>query len=196
MAMSVASTRILAVLVPDLPLLPQSRSLSREKKSLSHDPTTFSQEASQNEENRNGHVDLNKPEGDSITTTNAMVFDNVPKDAKNCRLMWKSVTRNDNNVFFVLGQGKAWVRQLNGFPTKEEGVSFNSLKKYQDSQAEWEPSLDFTGGPANPGVHDGPYVKCAEQIGLELKGSDQGEQHNRIFIAISDTTGLYLTYEL
>lgn len=153
-------------------------------------------EALRDEEDSSSHVDLEKPEGSGITKTTAMVFENVPKGAKNCRIMWRSAARNDRSVFFVEGQGQAWVRQLNGFPTKPERVTFDGLKKYQDPEAEWSAGLDFTGWPESPGTHNGPYVNCAERIGIELKGSDQGEALNQVYIVLTDTDGIYLTYEL
>lgn len=153
-------------------------------------------EAQHNVQDQVPHVDLNKPKGSRITTTNALVFDNVPAGAKNCRLNWRSTSPNDENNFTVAGQGQALHRQLNGFPGKDEIVSYDGLKKYQNPEAVWSSSLDFTGWPENPRDHIGPAVECGEQVGLELKGSDEGEQENRVFITLTETNGFYLTYEL
>jgi hypothetical protein len=154
-------------------------------------------EAQHNVQDPVPHVDLNKPKGSATTTTNAMVFDNVPAGAKNCQLKWRSTETNGENMFTVAGNGQAWSRQLNGFPTKEEIVSFDGLKKYQDPEAEWKASLDFTGWTESPGDHTSTTLKCAEQVAIELKGSDEPlEQENRVFITLTETNGLYLTYEL
>ncbi|KAL1610474.1 hypothetical protein SLS60_002142 [Paraconiothyrium brasiliense] len=153
-------------------------------------------EAQHNVQDEVPHVDLNKPVDSRTTTTNAMVFDNVPTGAKNCRLRWRSTESNDGNSFFVKGNGQAWHRQLTGFPTKEEIVSYDGLKPYQDPEADWSPSLDFTGWPESPADHIGPALKCGEQVAVELKGSDDGEQENRIFITLTETNGFYLTYDL
>ncbi|KAJ4296489.1 hypothetical protein N0V90_006534 [Kalmusia sp. IMI 367209] len=154
-------------------------------------------EAQHNVQDQVPHVDLNKPKGSRTTTTNALVFDNVPTGAKNCHLNWRSTKPNGENVFTVKGQGQAWHRQLNGFPTKSEIVSYDGLKKYQDPTAEWKPSLDFSFWPEQePRDHRGPSVECAEQVAVELKGNDEGEQENRVFITLTETNGFYLTYEL
>lgn len=154
-------------------------------------------EAQHNVEDPVPHVDLNKPKDSKTTTTNAMVFDNIPAGAKNCQLRWRSTTQDDANNFFVKGSGQAWSRQLNGFPTEDEIVSYDGLKKYQDPEAEWKASLDFTGWTDSPGSHGGPSLKCGEQVALELKGADEPlDQENRVFITLTETNGFYLTYEL
>ena len=154
-------------------------------------------EAQHNVQDQVPHVDLNKPKDSATTTTNAMVFDNVPAGARNCQLKWRSTEMNGENMFTVAGNGQAWSRQLSGFPTKEEIVSFDGLKKYQDPEAEWKSSLDFTGWTESPGDHTSTALKCAEQVAIELKGSDEPlEQENRVFITLTETNGLYLTYEL
>ncbi|ORY12759.1 hypothetical protein BCR34DRAFT_563323 [Clohesyomyces aquaticus] len=154
-------------------------------------------EAQHNVEDKVPHVDLNKPADSSITTTNAMVFDNVPAGAKNCQLHWRSTAPNDENSFTVAGSGAAFSRQLLGFPSGDEIVSFDGLKKYQDPNAKWSQSLDFTGWTEMPGSHTGPRLNCATQVALELKGSDgPADQENRVFITLTETNGFYLTYEL
>ncbi|KAF2727562.1 hypothetical protein EJ04DRAFT_517179 [Polyplosphaeria fusca] len=153
-------------------------------------------EAQHNVQDQVPHVDLNKPEGSRTTTTNAMVFDNVPAGAKNCQLKWRSTAPNDENNFTVSGNGQAWHRQLLGFPSGNEIVSYDGLKKYQDPNAEFSPSLDFTGWPELPGDHTGPTLNCAEQVAVELKGSDEGDQVNRVFMTLTETNGFYLSYEL
>jgi hypothetical protein len=153
-------------------------------------------EAMHNVEDKVGHVDLNKPEGSRTTTTNAMVFDDVPAGAKNCQLKWRSVAPSDGNSFTVAGNGQAWHRQLLGFPSGNELVSFEGIKKYQDTSKDFSPSLDFTGWTTIPGDHVGPTLKCDKQVAVELKGSDDGDQENRIFITLTDVNGFYLSYEL
>lgn len=149
-----------------------------------------------NTQDKVGHVDINKPANSKVTTTNAMVFDNVPAGAKNCQLKWRSTLPNDRNQFTVNGNGQAWHRQLKGWPTDKEVVSFDGLKKYQDKKAEWKLSIDFTGWQQQPGDHIGPSVRCEKQVGIELKGSDKGNQENRVVITHTETNGFYLTYDL
>ncbi|PVH97844.1 hypothetical protein DM02DRAFT_616229 [Periconia macrospinosa] len=151
-----------------------------------------------NVQDKTGHIDLNKPAGSRITTTNALVFDNVPKDAKNCRLMWRTVKPDETNSFRVDGNGQAWTRQLTGFPTGTEKdlVSFDGLKKYQDPNAQWSP-LDFTGGENDHSERTAQSLKCAEQIGLEMTGSDGGDEELiRIFMTLGEKNGVYLKYDL
>jgi hypothetical protein len=140
------------------------------------------------------HVDLQKPKGSRTTTTNAMVFENVPTGAKNCRLNWRNTIPNMDNIFSVVGAGQAWHRQLLGFPDGKT-LPFH-LNPYRDPSATWSPSLDFTGWPGSPGDHLGPALKCGSQVAIELKGSDEGEQENRVFITLTETNGFYLSYEL
>ncbi|KAF9740435.1 hypothetical protein PMIN06_009547 [Paraphaeosphaeria minitans] len=153
-------------------------------------------EAQHNVQDQVGHVDLNKPEGSAITTTNALVFDDVPAGAKNCNLNWRSTVSNDENNFTVKGAGQAYTRQLTGFPAKSEIVSYDGLKKYQDPSAQWTLSLDFTGWTEQPTSHRGPGLACGSQVAVEIKGSDEGEGENRVFITLTETSGFYLTYEL
>ena len=100
-------------------------------------------------------------------------------------------------MFSVAGNGLVSSRQLTGFPSSDELVSFDGLKKYQDPEAEWKAGMDFTGWTEIPGDHTGPALECAEQVAVELKGSDEPlEQENRVFITLTETNGLYLSYEL
>ncbi|KAF2444623.1 hypothetical protein P171DRAFT_443626 [Karstenula rhodostoma CBS 690.94] len=152
--------------------------------------------AQHNVQDKVPHVDLNKPAGSATTTTNALVFDNVPAGAKNCILNWRSTAPTDENNFTVNGSGQAWTRQLTGFPAKTDIVSFDGLKPFQDPAAEWTPSLDFTGWTESPGSHAGSKLECGEQVAVELKGSGEGEGENRVFITLTKTNGFFLTYEL
>jgi hypothetical protein len=139
------------------------------------------------------HVDLHKPEGSKITTTNVMVFDNVPAGAKNCKLGWRSTAPNAENSFTAVGAGQAWHRQLLRFP---EGIAPFHLNPYRDASAEWSPSMDFQGWPSIPRDHGGPSMKCGSQVAVEVRGSDEGEEENRVFITLTETNGFYLSYEL
>ena len=142
------------------------------------------------------HVDLQKVVKEGIVTTNALVFDNVPENAKNCRLDWRSDKANDRSNFFVEGAGQAYFRQLLGFPSRPVSVIFETLKRFQDTEKEFSQGLDFTGWENSPAQHIGPSLKCARQVAVELKGEEGGEDANRVFIANTATNGLYLTYEL
>ncbi|CAI6236433.1 unnamed protein product [Periconia digitata] len=153
-------------------------------------------EALHDSEDPVSHVDLLKVANGGIVTTNAMVFENIPAGAKNCFLGWNSTVPGGENDFKVTGKGQASRRQLTGFPTSEEKVSFNSLKKYQDNSAEWSQSLDFTGWVESPGTHGSGFLKCGEQVALEIKGSDDGEGENRVFITNTEDNGFFLTYEV
>jgi hypothetical protein len=79
------------------------------------------------------HVDLQKSATEGIVRTNALVFDNVPENAKNCRLQWRS-DKADDPSFFVVGAGQVYSRQLLGFPSSEDPVTYKSLKPFQDTQ--------------------------------------------------------------
>lgn len=149
------------------------------------------------EEDKVPHVDLEKPRNSRTVTTNVVVFDNVPKGAQNCQLMWRSAITDGDNRLDVVGKGEAWTRQLNGFPIKTQAVSFFSIKKYQNTNAQWSRTLDFTGwGNTTSDSHGGPALKCAEQVAVETKGNDEGEQENRVFMTLTDKNGFYLRYDL
>ena len=155
-------------------------------------------EAQHNIEDRVYHVDLHKPADSTITTTNAMVFDNVPAGAKNCRLRWRTSEPDSDNVFTVAGDGNVWTRQLTGFPVQGvETVSYDGLKKYQDPAAEWSPSLSFADWIGTVDDHTGPSMECGSQVAVELMGAAEPfEQENRVFLTLTETNGFYLSYEL
>ncbi|KAJ4305059.1 hypothetical protein N0V90_000589 [Kalmusia sp. IMI 367209] len=141
-----------------------------------------------------GHVDLKKTADEGIITTNALVFDNVPANAKNCNLKWRTDKANDRSTFFADGFGQVFSRQLFGFPSGK--VTYNSLEEFRDNEAEFVSSMDFTGWESSPTTHGGPSLKCAEQVAVELKPSGQGDGDNRVFITLTKTNGFYLTYAL
>jgi hypothetical protein len=39
-------------------------------------------------------------------------------------------------------------------------------------------------------------MKCGSQVAVEVRGSDEGEEENRVFITLTETNGFYLSYEL
>ncbi|KAF2651879.1 hypothetical protein K491DRAFT_696106 [Lophiostoma macrostomum CBS 122681] len=140
------------------------------------------------------HVDLKKTDDGILVTTNALLFENVPSNAQNCRLQWRTEKEDDKSLFFVTGIGLVYSRQLLGWP--EGDVTFESLKPFQDNETGFRGGLDFTGWESDPRSHGGPRVNCAEQIAIELKGSEGGDGENRVFIANTKTNGMYLTYDL
>jgi hypothetical protein len=140
------------------------------------------------------HVDLKKTAAEGIVTTNALLFENVPANAQNCRLQWRSEKVDDKSMFFVTGNGLVSSRQLLGFPSGD--VTFESIKPFQDNNTDFRASMDFTGWESSPGTHGGPRMVCGEQVAVELMGAETGDGENRVFIANTETNGMYLTYDL
>ncbi|KAF1974729.1 hypothetical protein BU23DRAFT_89765 [Bimuria novae-zelandiae CBS 107.79] len=157
----------------------------------------YHSEGQTNEEDKVPHVDLVKAENGTIVTSNAMIFDNVPAGAKNCRLNWRHSVGIEGDEFTVEELGQAFARPLTGFPTPPEKVSFNGLKKYQDTAAPWSQGLDFQNWPGLPArEHYGPSVPCGTQVAVEVKGSEEGVKANRVYITNTKTNGFYLSYSL
>jgi hypothetical protein len=142
------------------------------------------------------HIDLKKEKGRGIVTTNAIVFDNVPANAKNCLLKWRTDGKEGGSGLAVSGSGLIYSRQLLGFPGDDVPVTFTNLKPFQNTAEEFSPSMDTTGWAGTIESHNGPSLKCAEQVAVEMYGDDAGGEDDRIFMINTETNGMYLTYDL
>ncbi|CAI6331717.1 unnamed protein product [Periconia digitata] len=152
-----------------------------------------------------GHIDLRKNAEGVITTINTLVFDNLPADAKNCKLMWRTNATSIPSRFRGIGDGRAWIRQLTGHPAMGEKWVNKDLDQYRDPAADYpeKSQWDFTE------LFKAPFeqvekamadqrpvdVRCGATVAVEVKGSDQGEGENMVFIQHDQYHGIYLAYE-
>lgn len=142
------------------------------------------------------HIDLKKEKGRGTVTTNAIAFDDVPANAKNCQLNWRTDGKDGTSGFFVKGSGLIYSRQLLGFPEEGVPVTSKSLAEFQNNATEFSAAMDTTGWEGTIDSHTGPSLDCSEQVAVEMYGDKAGGEDDRIFIANTETNGMYLTYEL
>ncbi|KAI6749564.1 hypothetical protein HG530_014978 [Fusarium avenaceum] len=94
----------------------------------------------------------------------AIVFKNIPKDAKFCNLQWRQGPRF-STAFVIKGDdSQAEARQLSGFPKEGEDVTYKAVKPFDDAEKP-------VGGPnftmwdvSEEGVHGVGIVECAETL--------------------------------
>ncbi|CAI6336749.1 unnamed protein product [Periconia digitata] len=146
---------------------------------------------------RTRHMETLKGEHQDVSTTSVMVFDNLPPNALNCKLQY-SRYRLGRDQTKVEGDANIRVRQLTGWTDlPDTEIPTTEYRKFEDSSAPWSEPFDFTCKPFKIKQHIITPLKCAEQIAVEIKGSDQGTGKNQVFIPLeNDTDGIYLSYDV
>ena len=125
------------------------------------------------------------------------VFRGIPADATNCSLGWSQDTK-ENRVFILKGSsGLTRIRQLSGLPSEGDGVSFSSVKPFDDAPEDEGLGPDFTlwdDEQYDDWDHLAGGLDCAEEIYLKIKLRTPEEKAS-LYMAQNEKNGFWIEYK-
>ena len=125
------------------------------------------------------------------------IFRGIPADATNCSLGWSQDTK-ENRVFVLKGSsGLTRIRQLSGIPSDKDGVSFSSVKPFDDAPEDDGLGPDFTYWDEeqyDDWDHLAGNVDCREEIYLKIRFWNPEEKAS-LYMAQNEKNGFWIEYK-